>query len=58
MRTRAPTAPPDNQSPCLLARVPGPEITLNAAAKLLAWSGDERFAKYRQTDPQGASTGQ
>jgi hypothetical protein len=29
---------------CLLARVPGPEITLNAAAKLLAWSGDERFA--------------
>ena len=38
---------------CLLARVPGPEITLNAAAKLLAWSGDERFAKYRQTNPKG-----
>jgi AAA domain len=35
---------------CLLARVLEPEITLNAAAKLLAWSEDERFWKYRETD--------
>jgi len=38
---------------CLLARVSGPEVTLNAAAKLLAWGGDERFAGYRQTDTKG-----
>jgi hypothetical protein len=38
---------------CLLARVPEPEITLNAAAKLLAWSDDERFWKYRETDSKG-----
>jgi AAA domain len=38
---------------CLLARVPEPEITLNAAAKLLAWSDDERFRKYRETDSKG-----
>jgi hypothetical protein len=37
----------------LLARVPDSEITLNAAAKLLAWSSDERFAVYRQTDERG-----
>jgi hypothetical protein len=37
----------------LLARVPEPEITLNAAAKLLAWGGDERFAKYRQSSDKG-----
>jgi hypothetical protein len=38
---------------CLLARVSDPEITLNAAARRLAWSGDERFATYRQTNPKG-----
>jgi hypothetical protein len=38
---------------CLLSRVSEPEITLNAAAKLLAWGGDERFARYRQSDAQG-----
>ena len=38
---------------CLLALVPEPEISLNAAAKQLAWSADERFAKYRQTDSKG-----
>jgi hypothetical protein len=37
----------------LLALVPEPEISLNAAAKQLAWSADERFAKYRQTDSKG-----
>lgn len=37
----------------LLARVPEPEITLNAAARLLAWCGDERFARYRRTDTKG-----
>lgn len=37
----------------LLARVREPEITLNAAARLLAWSGDERFAKYRKADAKG-----
>jgi hypothetical protein len=38
---------------CLLASVPEPEISLNAATKRLAWSADERFAKYRQTDSKG-----
>jgi hypothetical protein len=38
---------------CLLAHVREPEITLNAAAKLLAWSDDERFWKYRETDSKG-----
>ena len=38
---------------CLLARVSDPEITLNAAARLLAWGGDERFARYRETDAKG-----
>lgn len=38
---------------CLLALVPEPEISLNAAARQLAWSADERFAKYRQTDSKG-----
>ena len=38
---------------CLLALVPEPEISLNAAAKQLAWSADERFAGYRQTDEKG-----
>jgi len=38
---------------CLLARTTDPEITLNAAAKLLAWGGDERFARYRETDAKG-----
>ncbi len=38
---------------CLLALVPEPEISLNAAAKRLAWSADERFAKYRQDGQQG-----
>jgi hypothetical protein len=38
---------------CLLAQVADPEITLNAAAKQLAWSGDSRFARYRETDAKG-----
>jgi hypothetical protein len=38
---------------CLLARTSDPEITLNAAARLLAWSGDERFSRYRETDKSG-----
>ena len=38
---------------CLLASVPEAGISLNAAAKQLAWSADERFAKYRQTDSNG-----
>jgi hypothetical protein len=38
---------------CLLARVKSDEITVNAAAKLLAWSEDERFKRYRQTDAKG-----
>ena len=37
----------------LLAQVSEPEITLNAAAKRLAWSGDHRFARFRQTDTKG-----
>lgn len=37
----------------LLARTTGTEITVNAAARLLAWSDDERFHRYRQTDAQG-----
>ena len=38
---------------CLLAQVAEPEITLNAAARQLAWSGDKRFERYRQTDARG-----
>ncbi len=38
---------------CLLARGPEPEISLNAAARRLAWGTDERFAKYRQSDARG-----
>ena len=38
---------------CLLARVPEPEISLNAAARRLAWGGDDRFAKYRKSDSKG-----
>ena len=38
---------------CLLALFPEPEISLNAAARQLAWSADERFAGYRQTDAKG-----
>ncbi|MBM3555581.1 MAG: hypothetical protein FJX47_08515 [Alphaproteobacteria bacterium] len=37
----------------LLARTAAAEITVNAAARLLAWSDDERFHRYRQTDDQG-----
>jgi len=37
----------------LLARTAAAEITPNAAARLLAWSDDERFHRYRQTDDQG-----
>ena len=37
----------------LLAQASEREITLNAAAKLLAWSGDHRFARFRQTDTKG-----
>ena len=45
------TPPHDHRLP--LAQVPEPEITLNAAAKLLAWSDDERFPQYRETDSKG-----
>jgi hypothetical protein len=38
---------------CLLAQVPEVKITLNAAAKKLAWSGDKRFIMYRHTDTRG-----
>jgi hypothetical protein len=38
---------------CLLARVEGEEITLNGAAKLLAWCGDDRFKHFRQVDNKG-----
>lgn len=38
---------------CLLARVKDDEITVSAAARLLAWSDDKRFAQYRQTDAKG-----
>jgi AAA domain len=37
----------------LLAQVPGNEISLNAAAKRLAWSGHTRFERYRETDDKG-----
>jgi hypothetical protein len=37
----------------LLARVPEPEISLNTAGRMLAWGGDERFAKYRKADAKG-----
>lgn len=38
---------------CLLAQVDGNEITLNAAAKMLAWGNDKRFHRYRQSDANG-----
>lgn len=38
---------------CLLAQVDGKEITLNAAAKMLAWGNDKRFHRYRQSDANG-----
>ena len=38
---------------CLLAQTSDETITVNAAAKLLAWSGDNRFVHYRQTDTKG-----
>ena len=38
---------------CLLAQTSDKTITVNAAAKLLAWSGDKRFLQYRQSDPKG-----
>lgn len=38
---------------CLLAQVDGNEITLNAAARLLAWGNDKRFHKYRREDARG-----
>lgn len=34
----------------LLAAAPGRQISLNAAAKLLAWGQDEQFHRYRETD--------
>ena len=37
----------------LLAQVPENEISLNAAAKRLAWSGHTRFERYRETDDKG-----
>jgi hypothetical protein len=38
---------------CLLAQAPESEISLNAAAKRLAWGRDERFVRYRETDSKG-----
>jgi hypothetical protein len=38
---------------CLLAQISEVKITLNAAAKKLAWNGDKRFSMYRQTDTRG-----
>jgi hypothetical protein len=38
---------------CLLAQTVETTMTVNAAAKLLAWSGDKRFHQYRQSDPKG-----
>jgi hypothetical protein len=38
----------------LLAQVPEEEISLNAAAKRLAWSGHTRFERYRETDDKGS----
>lgn len=37
----------------LLARTTETEITVNAAAILLAWSDDERFRRYRYADERG-----
>lgn len=37
----------------LLAQVREPEVSLNAAARRLAWCGDERFARFRETDDKG-----
>jgi hypothetical protein len=37
----------------LLAAVPEHEITLNAAAKRLAWGGHSTFERFRQTDARG-----
>ena len=33
--------------------VPEPELSLNAAARRLAWGGDQQFARYRETDDKG-----
>ena len=38
----------------LLAQVPEEEISLNAAAKRLAWSGHTQFERYRETDDKGS----
>ena len=37
----------------LLAQVPDDEITVNAAAKVLAWGPHQAFHQYRQTDDRG-----
>jgi hypothetical protein len=37
----------------LVRHVAEPEISLNAAARGLAWGGDPRFERYRQTDAKG-----
>ena len=37
----------------LLGLVPEPELSLNAAARRLAWGGDQQFARYRETDDKG-----
>ena len=37
----------------LLDQTSVPELSLNAAARHLAWSGDQRFARFRQTDADG-----
>lgn len=38
---------------CLLVKISEQEISLNAAAKILAWGEDTRFHKYRETDAKG-----
>jgi hypothetical protein len=37
----------------LVAQVPEDEISLNAAARRLAWSGHTRFERYREIDDKG-----
>ena len=40
-------------SPACWRLVPEPELSLNAAARRLAWGGDQQFARYRETDDKG-----
>ncbi|HEX6010362.1 MAG TPA: hypothetical protein VFY87_00880, partial [Geminicoccaceae bacterium] len=37
----------------LVRHVAEPEVSLNAAARGLAWGGDPRFERHRQTDAKG-----